>query len=291
MNLNSPLLQFQGATSGTLTVQVTFDEGQTYQTAYSAQVASLDGTYTLDLVPILASYFHPSLQSLSTPHNVLMFTVHLGSTLVAQDTFLYSNNNTCDNSYITKHFNFLYPFPITQYTPLSITINGITQTFDWQDTPINRIFQVAQSQSPELVIGSDTFSYLCSDYQIDYINAQGVWSFFIPKGNIYRNDSVQESTFRGYQSISSSTYKVNGTYKKVLTPSFSINSGWLTENEANELSISLLESPCIYLHAPGFSNPIPVKVDSSSIKFIRPTSSPVMNYEFTLVSNNPLTKY
>lgn len=302
MNLLSPLYEFTitgtGSDSGTLRVYYSLNRsaiGSGISTlAYEVDVASVDSTYRIDLVSILSSYFHPLYVHNSDVGNVLKYRVTFqkvgGSETDVSGgtgTFYYSDTDVAARSYITTKFGG-YSIPLTAAESVIVVKDGISTTYS--DSGSKMLILSAPTTS--LTIGGVEFEVACNDaYQIDYINAEGVWSFFLPDGNCYRSDSVSGGDAIRYVRYGSNLRKLHTSYKQVITPQFTINSGWLDEVQSAELVHGLLESPYLILHTENIPSGFPVKVVDGSFSYLDHHKDAVMNHSFVLESLVPLIKY
>lgn len=87
----------------------------------------------------------------------------------------------------------------------------------------------------------------CGDFGAYYTNSHGGWDAFLFEGKCKRIDKIDSNyidrAFRN-QSIEFETSK----YLNVVTPTYELTTGWLTDREAERFARNLIPTTTLYLH-------------------------------------------
>ena len=87
----------------------------------------------------------------------------------------------------------------------------------------------------------------CGEIALYYKNRKGGWDAFLIEGTVTKKDEYTKYTYN--RSFNNNTLEFeNGTYHSQIITSYQLNTGWLSDQESENLAFNLLSSNEVYLH-------------------------------------------
>lgn len=307
MNLSSFPIRISSASiqggpydSITVKIQVSDDGGNTYSDFYVADVVSVSGVYFMDLVPILASRFVPNIPatsgSVEWDNHAFWFKVigispdGLYSSVFEESRFWYSIDDSDAVNRNVKKFIPNKQFPVSVWnTPITIVVDGVSGSYSNVRAGSMYVYP-----STSLVINGESYSVSDCSTQLSFINRHGVWDVMVMEGNTYRSDNVSKDMVSVLSDVAyHRNVKMNVPYAVKITPSYVLNTGWMTESEAAVFVQDVLESPVLFIQDvnSGLIQGERCYVDDGSVSYLKHTRDDLMQYSFSVTCSRPLVKY
>lgn len=96
-------------------------------------------------------------------------------------------------------------------------------------------------------IGTVSNGNSCGEIALYYKNRKGGWDSFLIEGNSTKKDDYAKYTYN--QSFNNNTLDFeNGTYHSQIITSYQLCTGWLNDQQSENLAFNLLSSNEVYLH-------------------------------------------
>lgn len=141
------------------------------------------------------------------------------------------------------------------------------------------------SQKPEL---RTTVRYIvegngCGEVALYYKNRKGGWDAFLIEGNVTKKDEYTKYTYN--RSFNNNTLEFeNGTYHSQIVTSYILNTGWLNDQQSDNLAFNLLSSNEVYLHnlCTDKVYPVVIKDNTATYKTYKNNSRKLVNYQINV---------
>lgn len=120
----------------------------------------------------------------------------------------------------------------------------------------------------------------CGEVALYYKNRKGGWESFLIEGNVTKKDTYTKYTYN--KSFDNNTLEFeNGTYHSQIVTSYVLNTGWLTDQQSDNLAFNLLSSNEVYLHNLCTNKVYPVVItdNSATYKTYKNNSRKMVNYQ------------
>ena len=117
-------------------------------------------------------------------------------------------------------------------------------------------------------LNGDTYNVLadCGEYALYYLNAYGGWDALLIDGTVLKKSTItQYTTDRNYNNNSIEFEQTK--YINEIQDAYEINTGFLTDEQAANLSKNLIPSKEIYLHFISDNKIIPVLITDTSVTY------------------------
>ena len=117
-------------------------------------------------------------------------------------------------------------------------------------------------------LNGDTYNVLadCGEYALYYLNAYGGWDALLIDGTVLKKSTItQYTTDRNYNNNSIEFEQVK--YINEVQDAYEINTGFLTDEQAANLSKNLIPSKEVYLHFISGNKIIPVLITDTSVTY------------------------
>ena len=117
-------------------------------------------------------------------------------------------------------------------------------------------------------LNGDTYNVLadCGDYALYYLNAYGGWDALLIDGTVLKKSTItQYTTDRNYNNNSIEFEQTK--YINEIQDAYEINTGFLTDEQAANLSKNLIPSKEVYLHFISDNKIIPVLITDTSVTY------------------------
>ena len=106
----------------------------------------------------------------------------------------------------------------------------------------------------------------CGDYGAYYTNSHGGWDAFLFEGKCKKKD-----TFKSYATdrpFNNNTIEFETkTYLNDITEEYELNTGWLTDRQAENFAKNLVQSTTIYLHDLADNKIFPVVITDTEVEY------------------------
>ena len=183
-----------------------------------------------------------------------------------------------ENDNTLQTYRFLYgwnynpsdyrPYASTEMITLSNPVNGHWSGHQWRCNTFYRNL----NNSGEVVFQKGVYSSKypievpCGEYALIYCNALGGWDTFLFEGTCSREDKItQYSTNKSFNNQTKEFEK--DRYISEIETTYTCNTGWLTDEEAENFSWNLLGTNKAYLHNLVTDEIKPVIIDESTAKY------------------------
>ena len=123
----------------------------------------------------------------------------------------------------------------------------------------------------------------CGEIALYYKNRKGGWDSFLIEGNVTKKDEYTKYTYN--RSFNNNTLEFeNGTYHSQIITSYVLNTGWLSDQESDNLAFNLLSSNEVYLHnlCTDKVYPVVIKDNSATYKTYKNNSRKLVNYQINV---------
>lgn len=185
-------------------------------------------------------------------------------------------------------------------------LSAYTYVYDWSygdlsadgilTKPINghadsRMVKLGTSVEPSLYyrnhpIPSIYTSGYCGDYAIYYLQRNGGWAAFLIEGNSKKTDRYEKYSYNMAFDNNKAMFE-ESTYHLQITAEWQLSTGWLTDEQAENLAFNLIPSNRVFLHDLNKDKIIPVIVSNDSIdyKTFKNTGRQLVRYDITLTES------
>jgi hypothetical protein len=123
----------------------------------------------------------------------------------------------------------------------------------------------------------------CGEIALYYKNRKGGWDAFLVEGNVTKKDEYTKYTYN--RSFNNNTLEFeNGTYHSQIVTSYVLNTGWLNDQESDNLAFNLLSSNEVYLHnlCTDKVYPVVIKDNTATYKTYKNNSRKLVNYQINV---------
>lgn len=125
------------------------------------------------------------------------------------------------------------------------------------------------------------------EYVLYYVNAAGGWDSLLLDGNVKQTDNIESELYR---KKTSGQYQFDNTkYLNTITPSWTLHTGYLSDEEAKKM-YNLLESTQVYLHHKGDAV-VPVIIKNSECEYKTYTNQGKQKFYYTIDVEASKNKY
>lgn len=106
----------------------------------------------------------------------------------------------------------------------------------------------------------------CGDWVLYYLNRFGGWDAFVIEGKVVRKDTYKRNTFA--KAIDNSTIEHESQdYTNQITVGYTLNTGWLSDEESSNLAFNMLNTNKAYLHDIQHNKIMPVRITNASTEY------------------------
>ena len=123
----------------------------------------------------------------------------------------------------------------------------------------------------------------CGEIALYYKNRKGGWDAFLVEGTVTKKDEYTKYTYN--RSFNNNTLEFeNGTYHSQIITSYVLNTGWLNDQESDNLAFNLLSSNEVYLHnlCTDKVYPVVIKDNTATYKTYKNNSRKLVNYQINV---------
>lgn len=175
------------------------------------------------------------------------FRTLTGQTYLHQDSYMELNLINMSNGTVLATYGFVYDWSYENWDgnnrTVSNPINGHNMTGMYS---FNSAF-VTSASGITTQIGNVASGNSCGEIALYYKNRKGGWDAFLIEGNWTKKDEYTKYTYN--RSFNNNTLEFeNGTYHSQIITSYQLVTGWLNDEESENLAFNLLSSNEVYLH-------------------------------------------
>lgn len=123
----------------------------------------------------------------------------------------------------------------------------------------------------------------CGEVALYYKNRKGGWDSFLIEGTVTKKDEYTKYTYN--RSFNNNTLEFeNGTYHSQIITSYQLCTGWLDDEESDNLAFNLLSSNEVYLHnlCTNKVYPVVIKDNTATYKTYKNNSRKLVNYQINV---------
>jgi hypothetical protein len=123
----------------------------------------------------------------------------------------------------------------------------------------------------------------CGEIALYYKNRKGGWDEFLIEGTVTKKDEYTKYTYN--RSFNNNTLEFeNGTYHSQIVTSYVLNTGWLNDQQSDNLAFNLLSSNEVYLHnlCTDKVYPVVIKDNTATYKTYKNNSRKLVNYQINV---------
>ena len=106
----------------------------------------------------------------------------------------------------------------------------------------------------------------CGDYGAYYSNSHGGWDCFLFEGKCKKKDTFQSYAIDRPFDNNTIEHETK-TYLNDITEEYELNTGWLTDSQAENFAKNLIESTTIYLHDLADNRIFPVVITDTEAEY------------------------
>ena len=200
---------------------------------------------------------------------------------------LYDANNTLLNTYVFSN-NWDYETDTTVTIPINRKyINGMYYFTTTQPASDKITVTVTKTRTNQ-----NTYTIqACGDYALYYVQSNGAWSSFAVDGKVIEGKNMNTFNYRKVINNNKIADRENIRYQSNIKQNWSINTGWLKDDESENLFNNLLTSNNIYLHKISENKIWPVHItDTQATNKQFNNEKKLISYTINLESDNLLIR-
>lgn len=200
---------------------------------------------------------------------------------------LYDANNTLLDTYVFSN-NWDYETDTTVTIPINRKyINGMYYFITTQPASDSIRVTVTKTRTNQ-----NTYTIqACGDYALYYVQSNGAWSSFAVDGKVIEGKNINTFNYRKVINNNKIADRENIRYQSNIKQNWSINTGWLKDDESENLFNNLLTSNNIYLHKISENKIWPVHItDTQATNKQFNNEKKLISYTINLESDNLLIR-
>jgi hypothetical protein len=233
---------------------------------------------TINITKICQDYIKDSFRDVD-------FRNYLGSVYVHPGSYLEFNLLNLENGTVLGTYCFVYDWSYEEW-------NGNARTVS---NPINNhkmagmydFTTVCRNSGDTMELATSVFKTTtgntCGEIALYYKNRKGGWDQFLIEGTVTKKDEYTKYTYN--RSFNNNTLEFeNGTYHSQIITSYVLNTGWLNDQESDNLAFNLLSSNEVYLHnlCTDKVYPVVIKDNTATYKTYKNNSRKLVNYQINV---------
>lgn len=201
------------------------------------------------------------------------------------DSYLEFNLIDVSTGNIINTYGFVYDWSYEEW-------NGETRTLsnpinDHRATGMYYFYSsFVTGNTPSIFTLIQRFNYpgnACGEVALYYKNRKGGWDHFLIEGTVTKKDEYTKYTYN--RSYNNNTLEFeNGTYHSQIVTSYVLNTGWLNDQQSDNLAFNLLSSNEVYLHNLCTDKVYPVVItdNTATYKTYKNNSRKLVNYQINV---------
>lgn len=210
------------------------------------------------------------------------FRTLTGQTYVHPGAYMEFNLINIDNGNVLGTYGFVYDWSYEEWNGsarnISSPINNHTVTGMYSFQSFSRT--VLNTKTEVITqVGMVNSGNSCGEIALYYKNRKGGWDAFLIEGTVTKKDKYTKYTYN--RSYNNNTLEFeNGTYHSQIITSYQLNTGWLNDQESENLAFNLLSSNEVYLHCLCTNQVYPAVITDNSVNYktYRNNSRKLVNY-------------
>lgn len=211
------------------------------------------------------------------------FRNYVGNTYEHPYSYVEFNLINVQNGTVLGTYGFVYDWSYEGWDgnnrTVSNPINGHTMTGMYSfNSSFNGTVSGITTQVGTVLTGNS-----CGEIALYYKNRKGGWDSFLIEGTWTKKDEYTKYTYN--RSFNNNTLEFeNGTYHSQIVTSFVLNTGWLNDQQSDNLAFNLLSSNEVYLHnlCTDKVYPVVIKDNTATYKTYRNNSRKLVNYQLNV---------
>ena len=211
------------------------------------------------------------------------FRNYVGNTYEHPYSYVEFNLINVQNGTVLGTYGFVYDWSYEGWDgnnrTVSNPINGRTMTGMYSfNSNFNGTVSGITTQVGTVLTGNS-----CGEIALYYKNRKGGWDSFLIEGTWTKKDEYTKYTYN--RSFNNNTLEFeNGTYHSQIVTSYVLNTGWLNDQQSDNLAFNLLSSNEVYLHNLCEDKVYPVVItdNSATYKTYKNNSRKLVNYQINV---------
>ena len=112
----------------------------------------------------------------------------------------------------------------------------------------------------------------CGEFAAYYVNSHGGWDSFLFEGKSSRADDIERHTIEKFFQNTTLDFETN-TYLSEIDIKYTLNTGWLTDEQSAMFAKEFLESNMVYIHDLVNDRIFPAVIQEDTVEFKRWTDN------------------
>ena len=178
---------------------------------------------------------------------------------------LWSNGYNLENYLIYYDYSYNYDKDIEGNVITSNPVNG--HYVDGMLKP--KTIRISTNSSNQVYTDNDSTDYDvqgCGNYVLYYLNTYGGWDAFLIEGNVVKKDGITSYSIDRAFNNTSIEFE-NKRYISEIKTSYEMSTGYLTDEQSENLAKNLIGSNMVYLHDLKEGVIKPVVIDDKSVTY------------------------
>lgn len=211
------------------------------------------------------------------------FRTLTGQTYLHPNSYVEFNLINLANGNVLATYGFVYDWSYESWDgnnrTVSLPINGhnMTGMYSFNSTFSGAVSGIT-TQISNVATGNS-----CGEIALYYKNRKGGWDSFLIEGTWTKKDEYTKYTYN--RSFNNNTLEFeNGTYHSQIITSYQLNTGWLNDQQSDNLAFNLLSSNEVYLHnlCEDKVYPVVIKDNTATYKTYKNNSRKLVNYQINV---------
>ena len=211
------------------------------------------------------------------------FRNYVNSSYVHPYSYVEFNLINVSNGTVLGTYGFVYDWSYENWDgsgrTVSNPINGHNMTGMYDFTSAF----VASASAITTAVSTIATGNSCGEIALYYKNRKGGWDSFLIEGTWTKKDEYTKYTYN--RSFNNNTLEFeNGTYHSQIVTSYVLNTGWLNDEQSDNLAFNLLSSNEVYLHNLCTDKVYPVVItdNTATYKTYKNNSRKFVNYQINV---------
>jgi len=211
------------------------------------------------------------------------FRNYAGQSYMHPNSYVEFDLINLDNGALLDSYGFVYDWSYENWDGGNRTVsNPINEHYVTGMYSFNSIFNGSLSGITTQIETVADGNY-CGEIALYYKNRKGGWDSFLIEGTWTKKDEYTKYTYN--RSFNNNTLEFeNGTYHSQIVTSYVLNTGWLNDQQSDNLAFNLLSSNEVYLHnlCEDKVYPVILKDDTATYKTYKNNSRKLVNYQINV---------
>ena len=172
-----------------------------------------------------------------------------------------ASGNTLLDEY-TYFYNWSYK-ELDENLVLTTPINGHS---DSRMVKVGTEVVLDQNEYENAIKGNLYTNGYCGNYALYYLQRNGGWAAFLIEGNSKKTDTYEKYSYNQAFNNNTAMFEKN-TYHNQIVSSWELHTGWLNDEQSENLAFNLLSSNRVFLHDLKANKVIPVVLTNSEVEY------------------------